>query len=423
MEYEATRKFAAAMDAEDELRKFRNEFNFPRAKGGEDCIYLCGNSLGLQPKRAAQFVREELEDWATLGVEAHFHARRPWLPYHRQATPGLAKLCGALPAEVIGMNTLTVNLHLMMTSFYRPTAKRYRILIESSAFPSDRFAVQSQLRLHGFDPATGLVEWHPRAGGSELHTGDLEKLLADNGDSIALLLLPGVQYYSGQVLDMPAICRIAKRAGCVVGFDLAHAIGNVPLDLHDWAPDFAAWCSYKYLNSGPGAIGGAFVHSRHLDDAGTPKLLGWWGHDEATRFAMANSFTPAPGAELWQLSNPPILSYAPMIASLQIFEEAGMKRLRKKSLLLTGYLDFLLQQRFAGQVASVTPQDARGCQLSLQVIDKTVAARAVFESLERHNVMADWREPNVIRVAPVPLYNGYNDVFEFCERLQAALHG
>lgn len=420
--FDDSREHAMSLDAKDPLRAFRNEFNYPLPRDGRDCVYLCGNSLGLQPKRAAQYVREELEDWAKLGVEGHFHARRPWMPYHRLVTENLAALTGATPSEVVGMNTLTVNLHLMMTSFYRPTKARYRILIESTAFPSDRFAVMSQLRLHGFDPVKDLVEWHPRQDDAELHLDDLEAILRED-DTIALLLLPGVQYYSGQVMDMAALCRLAARHDCRIGLDLAHAVGNVALELHDWAPDFAAWCSYKYLNAGPGAIGGAFVHERHFDQDSLKTLLGWWGHDEATRFRMANTFTPAQGAELWQLSNPPILSFAPVVASLEIFQEAGMQRLREKSIRMTNYLANLLQQRLAGRIASITPPQARGCQLSLQVVDRSVDARQVFRSLEKQNVVADWREPDVIRVAPVPLYNRYEDAYEFVERLEAAMHG
>jgi kynureninase len=423
MAFDDSRQFAVAMDADDPLHKFRDEFKLPAERNWRSCIYLCGNSLGLQSKRAVQFVIEELEDWASHGVGGHFSARRPWMPYHRQATAGLADLAGAMPAEVIGMNTLTVNLHLMMTSFYRPTLTRHKVLIESTAFPSDRFAVMSQLRLHGFDPEGDLLEWHPRRGQSELLMEDLAGILAAQGDEIALMLLPGVQYYNGQVLDMPLLCEMARDTGCAIGLDLAHAIGNVPLALHDWAPDFAVWCSYKYLNAGPGAIGGAFVHDRHLDQESIAKMLGWWGHEETTRFRMANTFTPSRGAELWQLSNPPILSFAPLVASLQIFEEAGMNRLREKSVRLTGFLADLLQARFAGRIASITPPDARGCQLSLQVVDPDVKARSVFRLLEKQNVVADWREPDVIRVAPVPLYNRFEDVFEFVERLGIAMDG
>jgi kynureninase len=423
MSFDDSRQFAASLDADDPLRNFRDEFSIPLARNGRDCIYLCGNSLGLQPKRAARFVMEELEDRAALGVEGHFRARRPWMPYHRLVTEGLAGLAGAMPAEVVGMNTLTVNLHLMMCSFYRPTRERYKILIESTAFPSDRFAVVSQLRLHGFDPSRDLIEWRPRQNEATLHMDDLAKLLEHHGDTIALLLLPGVQYYNGQVLDMCGLCRLASQHGCRIGLDLAHAIGNVPLELHDWAPDFAVWCSYKYLNAGPGAIGGAFVHERHLDRESITNLLGWWGHEEESRFRMANTFTPARGAELWQLSNPPILSFAPVVASLQIFQEAGIARLREKSLRLTSYLADLLQKRLAGRIVSITPADARGSQLSLQVIDANADARKVFRSLEDQNVIADWREPDVIRVAPVPLYNRFEDVFEFVQRLEIAMHG
>ena len=420
-DFPTDRAGALALDAADPLRAFRNEFNFPRERDGQAPVYLCGNSLGLQPKLAVQYVQEELEDWSNLGVAGHFEARRPWMPYHRQATAGLAELCGADAREVVAMNSLTVNLHLMMTTFYRPEGRRRKILIESTAFPSDRFAAMSQIRMRGFDPAEALVEWQPLTGGAELALEDLASLLRAQGDEIALLLLPGVQYYSGQVLDMAAICRLAREHGCAVGLDLAHAIGNVPLALHEWAPDFAAWCSYKYLNGGPGAVAGAFVHGRHLDADGSKQLLGWWGHDEATRFAMAPSFTPAKGAELWQLSNPPILSLAPVVASLEIFGRAGMAGLRKKSRRLTGYLEFLLRREFGEQIASITPADARGCQLSLVVRETGLDARALFRRLEELNVFADWREPNVIRVAPAPLYNGFGDVFEFVERLRRAV--
>lgn len=421
MTFEMGLEFAQQLDCKDPLRTFRDEFNWPEDRDGFGCVYLCGNSLGLQPKLAAQFVEQELADWAKLGVEGHVRAKRPWMPYHRLATAGLASLTGARENEVVAMNTLTVNLHLMMTTFYRPDAARYKILIESTAFPSDRFAVMSQLELHGFDPQADLLEWRPRAGETDLRLEDLQQILDQQGKSIALLLLPGVQYYNGQVLDMAALCSMAAAAGCKIGLDLAHAIGNVELELHDWAPDFAAWCTYKYLNSGPGAIGGAFVHSRHLGKQGAGTLLGWWGHEEATRFRMAPTFTPAQGIELWQLSNPPILSLAPVLASLQIFEKAGLGNLCDKSARLTSYLDFLLQSSFSGQVHSITPAAARGCQLSLTVIDPDRDAREVYEKLERQNVVVDWREPNVIRVAPAPLYNSYEDVYEFTQRLGTAL--
>jgi kynureninase len=415
-----SRDCAAALDAADPLAAFRSEFHFPAAKDGRDCVYLCGNSLGLQSARAAASVQQELEDWAAFGVEGHFHARRPWLPYHRQATAGLAELCGALPSEVVAMNTLTVNLHLLMASFYRPAGKRRKILIESTAFPSDRFAVESQLRFHGHDPQADLLEWQPRAD-QQLWLEDLQHLLKDNAADIALMLLPGVQYYSGQVLDMAAVCQLGREAGCKVGLDLAHAIGNVPLALHEWAPDFAAWCHYKYLNGGPGAVGGAFVHERHLGGDISKTLLGWWGNREETRFKMGRQFAAADSAELWQLSNPPVLALAPVLASLEIFQEAGIDRLRAKSQQLTGFLDFLLQAELPGRVVSATPPAARGCQMSLQIKDPNVDARAVYERLQGLNVIADWREPDVIRAAPVPLYNSFGDVFEFVQRLGQAM--
>ncbi|HZD51683.1 MAG TPA: kynureninase [Woeseiaceae bacterium] len=421
VQFDADLDFARSMDAQDGLHALREAFNFPRSRNGHDPVYLCGHSLGLQPKLAVRYVQEDLEDWGNLAVEGHFHARRPWMPYHRLATPGLARLAGALDAEVVAMNTLTVNLHVMMATFYRPAGRRRKILIESTAFPSDRFAAASQIRLHGFDPADALLEWRPRAGGAELHLDDLAAILDEHGEEIALLLLPGVQYYSGQVLDMPAICRLGRDHGCAVGLDLAHAIGNVPLSLHDWGPDFAVWCNYKYLNGGPGAVGGAFVAARHLDGDGTRQLLGWWGHDEATRFEMAPTFRPARGVELWQLSNPPILSLAPVLASLDIFGRAKMDRLREKSRKLTGYLDYLLRHHFEGRIESITPPHARGCQLSLVVADSRIDARSLFRRLENRNVIADWREPNVIRVAPVPLYNTYEDVYRFIEHLAASV--
>jgi len=422
LSFSTERDCAAALDARDTLRAMRDEFIIPSDAQGKPVIYLCGNSLGLQSHRAAQFVKEELEDWAALGVEGHFRARRPWMPYHRLATDGLSSLCGATQREVVAMNTLTVNLHLLMASFYRPQGRRHRILIESTAFPSDRFACESQLRFHGHDPETALIEWQPR-NDEKLWLEDLQALVDTHRDELALLLLPGVQYYNGQVLDMRAICEIARDAGCRVGLDLAHAIGNVPLALHDWAPDFAAWCSYKYLNGGPGAIAGAFVHERHLGGDASHTLLGWWGNREESRFRMAPQFEAAETAELWQLSNPPILSLAPVVASLQIFEQAGMDALRAKAVELTAYMDFLLEHKLGNRIRSITPPDARGCQLSLTVDGGQRSARQVFERLEARHVIADWREPDVIRVAPAPLYNSFDDVFEFVARLQDAFDG
>ena len=421
MTFEDSREFAAAADRDDPLAAWRSEFNFPLERNGYAPVYLCGNSLGLQPKRAVSFVAAELANWKDYAVDGHFHSERPWLSYHRQAAAGFAELTGSRADEVVAMNTLTVNLHLLMASFYRPTADRHRIVIESTAFPSDRYAAASQLRFHGFDAAAGLLEWAPRDSDGRLYFADLEALLEREGSGVALLLLPGVQYYNGQVLDMAAICELGRRHGCAVGLDLAHAVGNVALALHDWGPDFAAWCTYKYLNSGPGAIAGAFVHDRHFRTGGTEQLRGWWGHDEATRFRMARTFTPAPGAEAWQMSNPPILALAPVLASLGIFREAGMPALMEKSRRLTGYLHWLLERRFAGSIETITPADERGCQLSLRVRDPRVDPRTLFEALCARNVTGDWREPDVIRVAPAPLYNSFVDVHEFAERLADAL--
>ena len=413
------RDHADRLDRDDALARWRDEFNFPVEKNGYSPVYLCGNSLGLQPRRAVAMVEQELAAWRDLAVDGHFHSGRPWVSYHRQAADGFAELTGARPAEVVAMNTLTVNLHVLMASFYKPTESRHKIVIEAPAFPSDRYAAASQLRHHGFDPDTGLLEWEPGRDGA-LHIGDLAALLEREGDRVALLLLPGIQYYSGQVLDMAAICELGRKHGCAVGLDLAHAIGNVEMRLHDWGPDFAAWCTYKYLNSGPGAISGAFVHERHFAPGKLDQLHGWWGNAQATRFRMAKTFDPAEGAELWQMSNPPILALAPVIASLQMFQEAGMPALVEKSRRLTGYLEWLLETRFSGRVEPITPRDSRGCQLSLVVRDRGVDPRGLFDALYRRNVTGDWREPDVIRVAPAPLYNSFGDVFEFVERLDDA---
>jgi kynureninase len=421
MTYEDKRDFALEMDQQDPLRGFRERFLFPRERNGLAPVYLCGNSLGLQPKLARQYVQDELTNWANYAVDGHFHSDRPWLSYHRRATKGFAELTGAKPSEVVAMNTLTVNLHLLMASFYQPTSERYKILIESKAFPSDRYAVASQLRMHGYDPDEGIVEWLSDPTDGWLDLADLAGILKREGDKIALLLLPGVQYYSGQVLDMAGICRLGREAGCAVGLDLAHAIGNVELHLHEWAPDFAAWCTYKYLNSGPGAIGGAYVHESHSSHENLNQLHGWWGHDEKTRFKMLPSFTPAEGAELWQMSNPPILALAPVMASLEIFLEAGLPRLIDKSRSLTNYLRWLIESRYSDRIGILTRDDARGAQLSLVVKDQGISGRAVFDRLCEHNVTGDWREPDVIRVAPAPLYNSFEDAFEFAERLGTAL--
>jgi len=420
MDYEDCREFAERLDRDDPLARFRDRFEFPAERDGLKAVYFCGNSLGLQPKLAAQYVQEELSEWARHGVDGHFHGRRPWVSYHRNATAALASLTGAKPSEVVAMNTLTVNLHVLMTSFYRPDGRRRKLIIESTAFPSDRYAAASQIRLHGGDPGADLLEWRPRED-RLLYMDDLAGLLQREGDQVELLLLPGVQYYSGQALDMRAICALVRDHGCKVGFDLAHAIGNVTLDLHEWGPDFAAWCSYKYLNGGPGAIAGAFVHERHLAPGRVEQLLGWWGNDEATRFEMRDEFDPAPGAEVFQLSCPPVLSFAPVLASLEIFEEAGLPRLIEKSRRLTGYLEWLVERRCGDRIGVITPAAERGCQLSLVARDPGMEARRVFDRLAQLNVIGDWREPDVIRLAPAPLYNSYSDVFECAGRLQQAL--
>jgi kynureninase len=414
---------ARNLDAEDTLASFRDRFNFPDSIQGLEPVYLCGNSLGLQPKDAIDYVNEVQDAWARHAVRGHFHGDRPWTRYHRLATAGLASLTGAREHEVVAMNALTVNLQLLLSAFYRPTASRYRILIESAAFPSDRFAAESQLRAHGFDPADALIECSLNPQTRRLDLQELNGILETCGDEIALLLLPGIQYYSGEVLPMAELCRLAHKHGCLIGFDLAHAIGNVPLELHDWGADFAAWCSYKYLNAGPGAVGGAFVHTQHLDRLHDGQLLGWWGNDQKSRFAMGKDFDPAPGIEAWQLSNPPILALAPLIASLNLFAEAGLDALFAKSRRLTDFLASSLQSEVGDDVQVITPEQARGCQLSLTVTNAKLDPKTFFDRLQARNVIVDWREPDVIRVAPAPLYNSFGDVAEFVSRLRQALEG
>lgn len=417
------RGFAEQQDAHDPLATSRAEFFIPRRANGNDSIYLCGHSLGLQPHAVGRVINEELRHWAHLGVEGHFASSRPWLPYHERLTTSLAKLAGALPLEVVAMNSLTVNLHLMLASFYRPRAGREAILIEQRAFSSDQYAVASQIRHHGFDPKTALIENGPRDGEDIIRTEDICSLIEREGQRIATVMLPGVQYLTGQRFDIEAITRCARGQGCAVGFDLAHAIGNVPLRLHDWDVDFAVWCSYKYLNAGPGAIGGCFVHERHARALELPRLAGWWGHDKSSRFQMPPEFQPIAGAEGWQLSNPPILAAAPLLASLPLFDAAGMDKLRANSLRLTAYLESLLQARLPNALTITTPTDpeARGCQLSLRLRRSPVEARAVFDSLAAQGVFCDWREPDIIRVAPVPLYNSFVDVWQFVAALEQAL--
>ncbi len=416
-DYKNDISFARMLDKEDPLAEFRNRFHISKHKG-KPTIYLTGNSLGLQPKSTCEYVEQELTDWQDLGVEGHLHARNPWLPYHEFLTPAMSRIVGARAGEVVMMNTLSVNLHLLMVSFYRPTANRNKILIEANAFPSDQYAVASQIRFHGFDPKQCLLELPLREGEVLHHQEDIDALIEAEGDSIALILIGGVNYYTGQVFDMERITRIGQNKGCVVGFDLAHGAGNIPLSLHDWGVDFAAWCSYKYLNSGPGSISGVFVHERHAN-ADLPRFAGWWGHNKKERFLMKPGFDAIPGAEGWQLSNPPILSLAAIRASLAIFDEAGMGRLRQKGLLLSGYLNFLLDD-LGDAVTTITPRTeaARGCQVSI-VVQRD--GRRVFDILTEEGVICDWREPDVIRTAAVPLYNSFEDIWQFVNLLRQAI--
>lgn len=418
--YQAGAAFAAEMDALDPLAKYRSQFHIPKHSDGSECVYLCGHSLGLQPKRVREYIEQELLDWERLGVEGHFRGKHPWMPYHRLLTERTARLVGATPMEVVVMNSLTVNLHLMMVSFYRPTARRHKIVIESSAFPSDQYAVKSQILFHGFDPAQALLELKPRPGEDLLRTEDILQTIEREGDAIAVIMLGGVNYSTGQAFDLKAITEAGHRQGCVVGFDLAHAAGNLGLQLHDSNADFAVWCSYKYLNGGPGCIAGCFVHERHAKAFDLPRFAGWWGHDEATRFQMGPRFEPMPGAEGWQLSNPSIVTMAALRASMNIFDEAGMDALRAKSVSLTGYLEFLLDRLSSPDFCIITPRDPhqRGAQLSLRIRRH---GRALCDRLTGCGVLGDWREPDILRVAPVPLYSSYVDAYRFVERFAAEL--
>jgi len=409
---------ALALDAADPLRAFREQFHIP-THGDREQLYFCGNSLGLQPKAVRAALIDELDDWASLGVEAHFQGKHPWMPYHGFVRDTLAGCVGAQPGEVVAMNSLSVNLHLLMVSFYRPTAQRPAILIEAGAFPSDRYAVESQIRSHGFDPATALIELEGDEPNGTISMAAIERTLAEHGERIALILWPGVQYRTGQAFDLTEIARLGHAKGCMVGFDLAHAAGNLPLQLHDSGADFAAWCSYKYLNSGPGAIAGAFVHERHAH-SDRPRFAGWWGHDQATRFKMGPEFVPTPGADGWQLSNPPILALAPLRVSLEIFQRATMPALRAKSEKLTAYLESLIRTRLDDTLKIVTPSEAerRGCQLSLRVIGGRERGRALFEHLMTQGIIGDWREPDVIRISPAPLYNRFSDVLGFVQAVE-----
>lgn len=414
---------AAAFDAADQLADFRSRFRLPLAPDGSPSIYLCGNSLGPQPVDADARVRDVMQAWATLGVRGHHEGTEPWINYHEQFAAPLARIVGAMPNEVVAMNTLTVNLHLLLVSFYRPTAARHRVLIEQSAFPSDRYALVSQLAHRGRSAADSLIEVGPRAGEDLLRTADLVDAIDRAGSTLALVLLPGVQYLSGQVLDVAAVTAAARRHGAVVGWDLAHTAGNVPVALHDSGADFAVWCNYKYLCGGPGAIAGAFVHERHAANAALPRLAGWWGHDASTRFEMGPNFVPMRGAEGWQLSNPPVLGLAPLAAALAIFDAAGMSRLRAKSLALSSFARRRIEARCAGRVTIVTPaaESERGCQLSLRLAGGAAHGRRVFAALTRQGVIGDWREPDIVRIAPAPLYTRFADVERAVDILSTAV--
>jgi len=418
-EYAFDSAWARAQDEVDPLRNFRTEFLIPPHGAGEQ-IYLCGNSLGLQPRATRQALLDELDDWARLGVEGHVHGRHPWLPYHSEVRETLANVAGAQPSEVVAMNSLTVNLHLMMVSFYRPTRERHAIMIERGAFPSDRHAVASQIAFHGYDPEKALIELDGDEPGGTVSADAIARALDQHGSRLALVLWPGVQYLTGQAFDLREIVRLAHAQGCVVGFDLAHAAGNIDLQLHDSGCDFAAWCSYKYLNSGPGAIAGCFVHARHAR-TDLPRFAGWWGHQESTRFQMRPEFDPAPGADGWQLSNPPILALAPLRVSLDIFQRAGMRRLREKSERLTGYLEWLIRTQLDEVLEILTPSapDRRGAQLSVRVRHGRAAGKSLFDHLVAHGVLGDWREPDVMRISPAPLYNRFEDCLEFAQAVQA----
>jgi kynureninase len=412
-----------ARDTRDPLAPFAAEFHHPFDADGRKMVYLAGHSLGLQAKGAQAYVEEELADWRRLGVQGHHAARRPWISYHERLAAPLGTLVGAGETEVVAMNSLTVNLHLMMVTFFKPTGERKRILIEKSAFPSDRYAVVSQLAFHGLSAALHLIEVEPRPGERTIRTADLLARIEQEGAELALVLLPGVQYLTGQRLDLEPAIAAAHRAGAMVGLDLAHAVGNMSLELHDWNADFAVWCSYKYLNGGPGAVGGCFVHERYAERADLPRFAGWWGQAKATRFDMRPDFEPIAGAEGWQVSNPPILSTAPLLASLDVFMRADLRRLRAKSIALTGFLQELVAALLPGLVEIVTPSAPadRGCQLSLALVQSTRDIRRCRERLTAAGVIGDWREPDILRLAPTPLYNSYTDVFTAVDALTRAL--
>ena len=420
--YRFSEDFAREMDDKDPLKGFRTRFYFPKVDGRE-AIYFCGNSLGLQPKSAQAYIQKELDNWADMAVDGHFHGEDAWYHIRKKSKPALAEIVGAHEHEVVAMNNLSSNLHFLMVSFYQPTKQKFKIITEAGAFPSDMYMLETQVKFHGLDPNQTIVELKPRDGEHILRTEDILKIIAENQNQLALVMIGGLQYYTGQVFDMKAITAAGHAAGAKVGFDLAHAAGNVPLHLHDWGVDFATWCSYKYMNSGPGNISGIFVHERHAESPDLPRFAGWWGHDEGERFKMEKGFKPMFGADGWQLANSNVLALAAHQASLDIFTEAGMDRLRQKSELLTGYLEFLLQEINGerGVIEIITPKNTneRGCQLSLLV---KKGGKAVFDELYQNAIVGDWRNPNVIRIAPTPLYNSFMDVYRFARILEQSLH-
>ena len=414
-------EYAKEQDLLDPLAHYRTKFHIPKNSDGEEWLYFTGNSLGLQPKDTKKYIQQELDDWAKLGVEGHFQAKNPWMPYHEFLTETMSEIVGAKPIEVVIMNTLTTNLHLLMVSFYQPSKLKHKILIESDAFPSDRYAVETQLRFHGFDPSESLIEWSPRKGETLLNIEDLESILQSHGDEIALLLIGGVNYYTGQYLDLKKISELGHEKGCKVGIDLAHGVGNIQPNLHESGADFAAWCTYKYMNSGPGSLGGVFVHERYAHDQTLKRFAGWWSQNKETRFDMRQPLDITPGAEGWQLSNPPILSMAAIKASLALFSDVGMPALIKKSRQLTGYLEYLILELNNKNISIITPKDPeqRGCQLSIQVKN---ANKSLHTKLTEAHVITDWRTPDVIRCAPVPFYNSFEDVFKMVEQLKKILN-
>ena len=420
MTYQNSLDYAKQLDQEDPISYLRNQFHIPRDKHGKEWLYFTGNSLGLQPKITSKYIEQELDDWANFGVEGHFEAKNPWLSYHELLTDTMAKVVGAKPVEVVVMNTLTTNLHLLMVSFYQPSKTKYKIIIESDAFPSDRYAVQSQLSFHGFDPEEALIEWKPKEGKELLDLEDLKSILDSQGDEVALLLIGGVNYYTGQYLDIKKIAELGHAKKCMVGIDLAHGAGNIQPNLHDSSIDFAAWCTYKYLNSGPGSLSGLFVHEKHAQRKDLPRFAGWWNHNKETRFNMRQPFDVMEGAEGWQLSNPPILSMAAIKASLDIFEKVGMDALVKKSKKLTGFFEYLVNEIASDTIKIITPTNPneRGCQLSLQVKN---ADKNLHRKLTENNIITDWREPDVIRCAPVPMYTSFEDVYHMVKTLESLL--